>query len=299
MVTEVNPGPDTSVALNDIVEFRIRGDHVSGRHFLPSMSSEKMSERSNEWPPASEPESVLYSTAEAHVLVVDDDAKLRQLLVKLLRSEKLRATSVATGRETLETLRTVAIDLIVLDVMLPGMTGFEICRLVRQSSSVPILMLTAKADEADRVLGLEIGADDYLAKPFGSRELLARIRALLRRSAVAPNLVKPSTGTKYAFEGWVVDTLRRELISPDGVIIDLSAGEYELLLALVENSQRVLTREQILDLARNRSVVAGYDRSIDVQISRLRKKMGESEAEGLIKTVRGAGYMFVPAVTRL
>jgi two-component system OmpR family response regulator len=157
--------------------------------------------------------------------------------------------------------------------------------------------LTAKAEETDRVIGLEMGADDYLTKPFGSRELLARVRAVLRRTAGASNHVKPVSQTKYGFEGWVVDTLRRELFNPDGVVIDLSSGEYDMLLAFVEAPQRVLTREQILDLARNR-VATGFDRSVDVQISRLRKKIGD-EAEGMIKTVRGVGYMFVPAVTRL
>jgi len=236
---------------------------------------------------------------DVHILIVDDDAQLRQLVSKMLRAQGYRATAVAGGREMLETLRATPADLIVLDVMLPGASGLELCRHVRQTSSVPILMLTAKSEETDRVLGLEMGADDYLTKPFGSRELLARIRALLRRATVAPNLVKPPSGTKYAFEGWIVDTLRRELINPDGVVVDLSTGEYDLLLAFVEAPQRVLTREQLLDMARNRTPVPGFDRSIDVQMSRLRRKMGGEDAEGIIKTVRGAGYMFVPAVTRL
>lgn len=237
--------------------------------------------------------------ADAHILIVDDDSQLRQLVSKMLRAQGYRATAVAGGREMLETLRATSVDLIVLDVMLPGASGLDLCRHVRQTSSVPILMLTAKSEETDRVLGLEMGADDYLTKPFGSRELLARIRALLRRATTAPNLVKPPSGTKYTFDGWIVDTLRRELINPDGVVVDLSTGEYDLLLAFVEAPQRVLTREQLLDMARNRTPVPGFDRSIDVQMSRLRRKMGSEEAEGIIKTVRGAGYMFVPTVTRL
>jgi len=236
---------------------------------------------------------------DAHILIVDDDAQLRQLVSKMLRTQGYRATAVAGGREMLEMLRATPVDLIILDIMLPGASGLELCRHVRQSSSVPILMLTAKSEETDRVLGLEMGADDYLTKPFGSRELLARIRALLRRATVAPNLVKPPSGTKYTFEGWIVDTLRRELINPDSVVVDLSTGEYDLLLAFVEAPQRVLTREQLLDMARNRTPVPGFDRSIDVQMSRLRRKMGGEDAEGIIKTIRGAGYMFVPAVTRL
>jgi two-component system OmpR family response regulator len=243
--------------------------------------------------------SVQPSFFDAHIVIVDDDAQLRQLVSKMLRAQGYRVTAVAGGREMLEMLRATPVDLIILDVMLPGASGLELCRHVRQSSSVPILMLTAKSEETDRVLGLEMGADDYLTKPFGSRELLARIRALLRRATAAPNLVKSPSGTKYAFEGWLVDTLRRELINPDGVVIDLSTGEYDLLLAFVEAPQRVLTREQLLDTARNRTPVPGFDRSIDVQMSRLRRKMGGEDAEGIIKTVRGVGYMFVPSVTRL
>ena len=238
-------------------------------------------------------------SVDAHILIVDDDAQLRQLVSKMLRTQGYRATAVAGGREMLEMLRATPVELIILDIMLPGASGLELCRHVRQSSSVPILMLTAKSEETDRVLGLEMGADDYLTKPFGSRELLARIRALLRRATVAPNLVKPPSGTKYAFEGWIVDTLRRELINPDSVVVDLSTGEYDLLLAFVEAPQRVLTREQLLDMARNRTSAPGFDRSIDVQMSRLRRKMGGEDAEGIIKTIRGAGYMFVPDVTRL
>lgn len=237
--------------------------------------------------------------SDAHILIVDDDAQLRQLVSKMLRAHGYRATAVAGGREMLEMLRATPVDLIILDVMLPGASGLELCRHVRQSSSVPILMLTAKSEETDRVLGLEMGADDYLTKPFGSRELLARVRALLRRTNNAPNLVRPPTGTKYTFEGWIVDTLRRELINPEGIIIDVSTGEYDLLLVFVEAPQRVLTREQLLDLARNRTTVPGFDRSIDTQISRLRRKMGGDDADSIIKTIRGAGYMFVPTVTRL
>lgn len=235
---------------------------------------------------------------DAHILIVDDDEQLRQLVTKLLRGQGLRATAVGTGREMLETLRAADIDLIVLDVMLQGVSGLDLCRQVRQTSSLPIIMLTAKSEETDRVLGLEMGADDYLSKPFGSRELLARIRALLRRTAIAPNLVKPAGGAKYGFEGWIVDVLRRELLNPDGVIIDLTSGEYDLLLAFVEAPQRVLTREQLLDSSRNR-LTAGFDRSIDVLISRLRRKMGGDDAEQIIKTVRGVGYIFVPSVTHL
>ena len=159
-------------------------------------------------------------------------------------------------------------------------------------------MLTAKSEETDRVVGLEVGADDYLTKPFGSRELLARIRALLRRATLHQNVVTPLSGTRYAFKGWILNTLRRELVNPDGVVVDLSTGEYDLLLAFIEAPQRVLTREQLLDMARNRTTTQGFDRSIDVQISRLRRKMGGEDADGVIKTIRGVGYMFEPTVSR-
>ena len=237
--------------------------------------------------------------SDACILVVDDDAQLRQLVTRLLGAEGYRATAVAGGREMLELLRTTPVELIVLDVMLPGPSGIELCRQIRQTSSVPILMLTARSEEVDRVLGLEMGADDYLTKPFGSRELLARIRALLRRVNTSSSPIKPSSGPMFKFDGWIVDTLRRQLTNPDGVVIDVSSGEYDLLLAFLEAPQRVLTREQLLDMARNRTAVPGFDRSIDVQISRLRRKMGSEDTEGFIKTVRGAGYMFVASVTRL
>jgi len=254
------------------------------------------------WDDALKPDAASNASASAphgaHILIVDDDAQLRQLVAKLLKGHGYRVTGARDGREMEATLKSAAaIDLVILDLMLPGVTGLDLCRQLRQTSSIPVIMLTAKAEETDRVIGLELGADDYLTKPFGSRELLARVRAVLRRAAAAPNLIRSANGTKYGFEGWVVDTLRRELFNPEGVVIDLSSGEYDMLLALVEAPQRVLTREQILDLARNR-VATGFDRSVDVQISRLRKKIGD-EAEGMIKTVRGAGYMFVPAVTRL
>lgn len=237
--------------------------------------------------------------ADLHILSVDDDVQLQQLVSKMLRAQGFRVTTLSSGSELLEKFHTTPVDLVILDLMLPGVSGLELCRRIRQDSSVPIIMLTACGEEADRVLGLEMGADDYLTKPFSSRELLARIRALFRRAAAGRANAKSTAGTKYIFDGWVVDTLRRELINPQGVAIDLSTGEYDLLLAFVAAPQRVLTREQLLDMARHRTTVAGFDRSIDVQISRLRRKMGEVDTDGIIKTVRGVGYMFVPAVTRL
>ncbi len=236
--------------------------------------------------------------AGRRILVVDDDAGLRQLVSKILEENGYCVTDCRDGREMWEVLKSSQADLIILDVMLPGASGLELCRDLRRDSPVPIIMLTAKGEETDRIIGLEMGADDYLAKPFSSRELVARVRALLRRATAMRSTVQPAGGRKYVFEGWTLDTLRRELTNPDGVIIDLTSGEYDLLLALVESPQRVLTREQLLDLSRNRTS-AGFDRSIDVQISRVRRKLGTEDGETMIKTVRGVGYMFVPAVTRL
>jgi two-component system OmpR family response regulator len=234
------------------------------------------------------------SDTSAHILIVDDDAEIRQLLAAFLTDNGYRVTTAANGRKVRDTVAKGGIDLVVLDVMLPDSNGFDLCRSVRASSTTPIIMLTAKGGEVDRIIGLELGADDYLAKPFNPRELLARIKAVLRRvggksaDRAIPRIVR--------FDGWTLDMLRRELHSPSGVLVDLSGGEYDLLATFVEAPQRVLSRDQLLDLARNR-VATAFDRSIDVQVSRLRRKLGAAEgSEGLIKTVRGAGYMFVPTV---
>jgi two-component system OmpR family response regulator len=234
---------------------------------------------------------------KAHVVIVDDDVRLRDLLARILAEEGWRVSGCRDGREMNALIAADPPDLIILDVMLPGPSGLDLCRELRQSSRVPIIMLTAKGEEMDRVVGLELGADDYLAKPFGSRELVARIRALLRRAAGLPVPGSAPHRQKYRFEDWTVDPLRRELLNGEGVIIDLTSGEYDLLLAFVEAPQRVLTREQLLDLS-GKGALAGFDRSVDVQISRLRRKLGE-DPERIIKTVRGAGYMFAPAVVRI
>lgn len=198
-----------------------------------------------------------------------------------------------------ETLAGADIDLVILDIMLPGEDGLALCRELRAQSSLPILMLTAAGEDTDRIIGLETGADDYLPKPFNPRELLARIRAVLRRAsgAMGPGHVVRSKTVRFA--GWSLDLVRRELRSPDNIITDLSAGEYDMLLAFVEHPQRVLTRDQLLDLARSRTALP-FDRSIDVQISRLRRKIEKDPSDPtLIKTVRGAGYIFTPTVNRI
>jgi two-component system OmpR family response regulator len=235
---------------------------------------------------------------EAHILVVDDDPQIRTLIGRLLKENGYRMSGARDGCEMWETLGTTDIDLVILDLMLPGTSGLDLCRQLRTKSALPVVMLTAKGEDTDRIVGLELGADDYLPKPFNPRELLARIRAVLRR-ATAPGPDKTIIGRNVTFAGWRLDTLCRELTSPEGVVIDLSGGEYDLLLAFVEHPNRVLSREQLLDLGRNR-LPGPFDRSIDVQVSRLRRKLQTDEASAtLIKTVRGAGYMFVPVVKRI
>ncbi|HLO77579.1 MAG TPA: winged helix-turn-helix domain-containing protein, partial [Magnetospirillum sp.] len=191
---------------------------------------------------------------------------------------------------------------VVLDLMMPGEDGLSLTRRLRaQGSALPIVMLTAMGEDTDRIVGLEMGADDYLAKPFNPRELLARIKAVLRRAqpgAPAPAPAAKGVGTRYGFLGWVLDVATRDLLSPDGVVMTLSAGEFDLLLAFVEHPRRVLSRDQLLDLARGRQAIP-FDRSIDIQVSRLRRKLGDDPKEAqLIKTVRGGGYLFTPEVVR-
>ncbi|MBT5048168.1 MAG: response regulator [Rhodospirillaceae bacterium] len=235
--------------------------------------------------------------ASPHILVVDDDREIRDLVSRLLKKEGLRVSTAADGVQMHRELASGNIDLIVLDLMLPGDDGLTLCRQLRATSAIPIIMLTAKGDEFDRVLGLEMGADDYLPKPFSSRELLARIKAVLRRAVALPPAPDSPASQTLQFEGWTFDTQRRELVSGDDVVVPLSTGEYDLLLALVSHQGRVLSRDQLLDLARGRSAGA-FDRSIDTQVSRLRRKL-ETDPKNpeIIKTVWGGGYVFSPKVT--
>ncbi|MCZ8274574.1 MAG: response regulator [Microcystis sp. LE19-4.1E] len=229
------------------------------------------------------------------VLVVDDDGEILSLVAKFLRANGFRVHTARSGAEMNEALKHAAIDLIVLDLMLPGRSGLDLCRDLRRTSMIPVIMLTAKGEETDRIIGLEVGADDYLAKPFNPRELLARINAVLRRVRSQDQQTGERGGRVIQFTGWRLDTLKRELMDPRGVVVDLSTGEYDLLLAFLEAPQRVLTREFLLDAARNRSIDV-FDRSIDVQISRLRRKL--DGVDDLIKTVRGVGYLFAADVIR-
>ena len=230
-------------------------------------------------------------TPVSRILVVEDDPSMRTLILRVLRENGFEATSARDGREMAAILKENTFDLILLDVMLPGKNGLDLCREIRVTSRVPIIMVSAHGDEIDRVLGLEIGADDYVPKPFGAKELLARIRALLRRvNAGGGESLGRVREDVMAFAGWRLDRRRRELFDPEGAAIELSGAEHDLLVTFLENPQRVIGRERLLELSRARLADAS-DRSIDVLVSRLRRKLGKDEA-ALIRTVRGVGYLF-------
>jgi len=238
-----------------------------------------------------------------HILVVDDDREIRDLLAKFLSRNGCRVTTAADGKEMRRALADWRIDLVVLDLMLPGDDGLALCRKLRANSVLPVIMLTAMREDIDRIVGLEVGADDYLPKPFNPRELLARIRAVLRRAGAAA--ARPLTGSDeevstplLCFGGWRLDPQGRRLTDCRGADIDLTGGEFDLLLAFAERPGRVLSREQLLDLTRGREV-APFDRSIDSQVCRLRRKIETDPSRpALIKTVRGGGYVFTPSVER-
>jgi two-component system, OmpR family, response regulator len=233
----------------------------------------------------------------ARVLIVDDDGQIRQLLAGFLKENGLDVALARDGNEMRAALSGQTIDLVVLDLMLPGTGGLDLCRELRRTSSVPVIMLTAKGNDTDRIVGLEVGADDYLAKPFNPRELLARINAVLRRSRGDAGAV-PSVRGAYAFDSWRVDLARRELINPEGALVALSGAEFDLLIAFMESPNRVLSRDWLLETARNRMADV-FDSSVDVLVSRLRRKIEQgSDGVEVIKTVRGAGYLFMPKVTR-
>jgi two-component system OmpR family response regulator len=233
-----------------------------------------------------------------HILVVDDDREICSLVSQFLTRHSLRVSTARDGAEMMRVLDVSRIDLIILDLMLPGEDGLSLCRKLRAQGSIPVIMLTAMGEEIDRILGLEMGADDYLAKPFNPRELLARVRAVLRRVGALPiPIVEPGTGGRVlAFEGWRLDIAKRELKNGDGEIVVLSSGEFDLMQAFAERPQRVLNRDQLLDLARGRAAVL-FDRSVDIQVMRLRRKIERNPKDPqLIKTVRSGGYMFTPSV---
>ena len=233
-------------------------------------------------------------TLPPHVLVIDDDAAMRQLIADYLGGNDLRVSTVATGAEMEQVLAEHAIDIVVLDLRLAGEDGMQLARKLRDTSEIPIIIVSGRLDEADRVMGLELGADDYITKPFSSRELLARVRAVLRRYKTAAEVL-PARNEKrraYRFAGWELNLRTRRLTGPDSKRVELSNGEFSLLEAFCAAPQRVLSREQLLDLSRLHNAEV-YDRSIDVQILRLRRKIEPNPSRPqYIKTERGAGYIF-------
>jgi two-component system OmpR family response regulator len=234
-----------------------------------------------------------------HLLLVDDDEDILALLTAFFRRHSHVISAATTGREMFDVIDQQPVDLVILDVMLKNEDGFDLCRKLRAGSPIPVIMLTAVGDPTDRIVGLELGADDYLTKPFDQRELLARVKAVLRRTrelTAAP--IRSETRPALRFAEWRLDVARRELRSADNTLVLLSGGEFDLLLAFAEHPQRVLTRDQLIDLARGSSHVA-YDRSIDVQVSRLRHKIEEDPKNPLlIRTVRNGGYLFAVSVSR-
>ncbi|MFQ2764863.1 response regulator [Aeromonas caviae] len=233
-----------------------------------------------------------------HILVVDDHSEIRDLLKRFLEQHGMRVSCARDGKEMKRLLDEREFDLLVLDLMMPGEDGLTLCRELRVKSRLPIIMLTAMGEETDRIIGLEMGADDYLSKPFNPRELLARIKAVMRRTQVE-SLPVPETLTRdLRFDRWLLDVNRRELVDEEGVGMSLSTAEFDLLKVFLERPLRVLSRDQLLDLARGREAVA-FDRAIDTLVSRLRRKLErDPKNPELIKTIWGGGYLFAADVTQ-
>lgn len=235
-----------------------------------------------------------------HVLIVDDDREIRRMVADYLQKNGLRASAAADGKEMRAVLETNAIDLIVLDLMMPGEDGLVLCRNLRASKhrSIPVVMLTARDDATDRIIGLEMGADDYVVKPFSARELLARINAVIRRSRMLPpNLQITEASRLLAFGQWRLDTTARHLLDGEGTVVALSGAEFRLLRVFLDHPQRVLSRDQLLNLTQGRDA-EHFDRSIDLLVSRLRQRLQDDPREpAYIKTVRSEGYVFSLPVT--
>ena len=234
-----------------------------------------------------------------HILLVDDERSIREPLAMFLQKQGLRVTQAADAASARTRLTAYAIDLVVLDIMMPGEDGLSLCRHIRETSDLPVILLTARSEETVRIVGLEMGADDYVVKPFSPRELAARIKVVLRRYAAGGTRQHAPEADAYAFGDWVLKSGERALVDRDGVSVALSTGEYNLLLALVQRPRQVLTRDQLLDLTQGREAAA-FDRAIDNQVSRLRRKI-EADAKNpeIIKTVWGGGYTLAAEVKRL
>ena len=237
-----------------------------------------------------------------HILVVDDDREIRQMVADYLRKNGLRASEAADGREMRAVLETHAIDLIVMDLMMPGEDGLTLTRNLRagRHRAIPVVMLTAREDQTDRIIGLEMGADDYVTKPFAARELLARIKAVIRRTRMLPpNLQVTEAARLLGFGRWRLDTTARHLLDPDGTVVALSGAEFRLLRVFLDHPNRVLSRDQLLNLTQGRDAEL-FDRSIDLLVSRLRQRLqDDARDQSYIKTLRSEGYVFSSAVTLL
>jgi two-component system, OmpR family, response regulator len=230
-----------------------------------------------------------------HILIVEDDSEIRTMVSRFLTKHGCRVTATENAQSMGRVLEIARIDLVILDIMLPGEDGLSICRRLRASSLMPIIMLTAAGDPVARVVGLEMGADDYIAKPFDPHELLARIRAVLRRTAALPPSSDKSA-TPLRFLGWLLDPIARDLHNPNGARVVLTRAEFDLLLAFCQHAQRTLTRDQLLDLTQGRGTEA-LNRSVDILVSRIRSKIERDPRNPvLIKTVRSTGYIFTPPV---
>jgi len=238
--------------------------------------------------------------AKPHILVIDDDISVCDLVAEYLSRNDMRVTAGASGREMFEVLEREAIDLVLLDLKLPGEDGMQLARVLRERANVPIVLLTGRDEEADRVMGLELGADDYVTKPFSPRELLARVRAVLRRYQVQATLPERDSARRaFRFSGWELNLRTRRLLSPEGKPVELSNGEFSLLSAFCRAPERVLTREQLLSMSRLHEAEV-YDRTVDSQVRRLRTRIEPDPAHPvLIVTERGAGYRFASKVESL
>jgi two-component system, OmpR family, response regulator len=238
-------------------------------------------------------------TSKSQILIVDDDKGIRELLSQFLQQHGFDTYGAKNGEQMRANLQSYDISLIILDIMLPGEDGISLCQSIRKTSQIPIIMLTAITEDVEHILALEVGADDFINKPFNPRTLLARIKALLRRANPSDTIeTKEPKHRYYLFQGWKLDSVSRRLTSPEQLDISLSSGEYTLLRAFVERPQHVLSRDHLLDLTKHREA-GPYDRSIDIQISRLRHKIEQDPKHPqLIKTVRGGGYILATTVTR-
>ncbi|XSG83196.1 MAG: response regulator [Methyloligella sp. ZOD6] len=236
---------------------------------------------------------------QAKILIIEDDVQLAQMLQDSLKEQGIAAELAHSGKDIDPKKRAIEFDLVVLDVMLPGEDGFSLCRRLRESSTIPILMLTSVADDVDRIVGLEIGADDYVTKPFVLRELIARIKALLRRSSATPHRMAAQRQARMRFDGWTIDPIRRQVRDPSNARVAMTTHEFDLLLAFCRNPGRVLTREQLLAVT-HAGLAGPIERSIDVHISRLRQKIEKDPKDPtLVQTVRLGGYIFTATVEEI